>query len=59
MGYHHGTGRAQNLHLAVTCNVTAVIVKTIVIVAYFPLDHKINPKFVIQTSGEDDTDRIL
>ena len=36
MGFHHGTGRAQRLHLAVTCNVTVAIVKTIVIVAYWP-----------------------
>ena len=33
MGCHHGTGRA---HLAVTCNVTVTIVKTIEIVAYLP-----------------------
>ena len=36
MGCHHGTDRAQCWHLAVTCNVKVVIVKTIVIVEYLP-----------------------
>ena len=34
MGCNHGTGRGQYWHLAVTCNITVVIVKTIEIVAY-------------------------
>ena len=36
IGCNHGTGRAQLWNLAVTCNVTVAIVKTIVIVAYLP-----------------------
>ena len=34
MGCHHVTGRAQYWHLAVTCNITVAIDKTIKIVAY-------------------------
>ena len=34
MGRHHGTGGAQYWHLAVTCNITVAIVKTIEIVTY-------------------------
>ena len=34
MSGHHGTGRTQYWHFAVTCNITVAIVKTIEIVAY-------------------------
>ena len=51
------TDRAQYWHLAVTCNITVTIVKTIVIVAYLP--YKITQYqfqgFVIQSNGEDVT----
>ena len=39
MGYHHGIGRAQCWHLAVTCNITVAIIKTIEIVAYLLSDN--------------------
>ena len=36
MGFHRDTGLAQQWHVAVTCNVTVVIVKTIVNAGYWP-----------------------
>ena len=39
MDCHHGTGRAQRWHPAVTCNVTVAIGNTTVIVAYLPSNH--------------------
>ena len=60
MGCHHGTSRAHGWHLAVTCNVTVAIVKTIVVVAYLPSNHTklflglCNEKRVVKK-----TDRIL
>ena len=59
MGCHHGTGRAQCWHLAVTCNVKVVIVKKIVIVAYLPYQIIQNYSWglIIWISGEADTDR--
>ena len=61
MDCHHGTGRAQCWHLAVTCNVTVAIVKTIVIVAYlrYQSTQNYSQGFVIYMSGEKDTDRIF
>ena len=45
MGCLHGTGRAQRWHLAVTCNVTVTIVKTIVMWRICLIrSHKINPR---------------
>ena len=55
------TDRAQYWHLAVTCNISVAIVKTIVIVAYLPYQITSNQLkgFVIQTNCEDDTNRLL
>ena len=45
MGCHLGTGRAQYWHLAVTCNITVAIVKTIEIMAYLLYQTtQINPR---------------
>ena len=61
MGCHHGTGHAQHCHLVVTCPVTVVTVKTIVIAGY--LYYRITKNqfqgFGINTRGEIDTDDIL
>ena len=61
MGCHHGTGRAQCWHLAVTCNVRIVIVKTIVIVTdlSYQSTQKCSRGFVIYTGDENDTARII
>ena len=61
MGYHHGTGRAQCWHLAVTCNITVAIVRTIEILAclLYQITQNQSWGFVIWISGEYDTDRIF
>ena len=41
MGCYYGTGRAQYWHLAVTCNITVAVVKTIEIMAYLLYQHKV------------------
>ena len=60
-GCHHGTGRAQYWHPAVTCNITVTDIKTIEIVAYLLHQTTQNESlgFLIWTSGKDDTDRII
>ena len=45
MGCHHGTGRAQCWHLAVTCNITVAIVKTIEICGVFVISD--NTKLIL------------
>ena len=61
MSCHHGTGRAQYWHLAMTCNITVANVKTIEIVAYllYEITQDLSQGFLIWTSGEYDTDGIL
>ena len=45
MGCHHDTGRAQYWHLAVTCNITVAIVKTIEICGVFAISD--NTKLIL------------